>query len=96
LSDELIELVVTCGSWQKANALIDDLFARRLIQSAEFIPSPASALVASIRGQLPDISVAVLASKANIKLIKASAKAHTTIAITHGSPVATVDVGSIS
>lgn len=36
--DQPVELVLTCGSWQEAQRIVDKLLADKLIACAEFIP----------------------------------------------------------
>ena len=37
----LVEFVLTCGSWQEAQRIVDRLLAKKLIACAEFIPVKA-------------------------------------------------------
>ena len=96
-NDELIELDITCESWQKAAAMVDELFASKLIMSAEYIPSPASSLVESIYGRTPNISVVILAKVSNIEFIKEKlAATQHPIAIVQNVPAATADICDIN
>src|SRR5579859_245319 len=39
--NDIVELVLTCGSWQEAQRIVDQLFEKQLIVCAEFIPIKA-------------------------------------------------------
>jgi periplasmic divalent cation tolerance protein len=36
--EEFVELVLTCGSWQEAQRIVDSLLEKKLIACAEFMP----------------------------------------------------------
>jgi response regulator of citrate/malate metabolism len=96
-SDELIELVLTCASWQKAAAIVDELFAANLILSAEYLPSPASSLVESIYHRTPKINVVVLARVSDSKFIKEKLSAtQQLMAITQSIPAVTANICDIN
>lgn len=38
LPEKTVELVLTCGSWQEAQRIVDHLLKERLVACAEFIP----------------------------------------------------------
>ena len=38
MASKLVELVLTCGSWQEAQRIVDHLLEKRLIACAEFLP----------------------------------------------------------
>ncbi|HUD07593.1 MAG TPA: hypothetical protein VMQ52_00735 [Candidatus Saccharimonadales bacterium] len=85
--DELIELVITCQSWQKAHALVDELFALKLLRSAEFIPSPASSLVMAIYRNSQNVNVVIQTNTSDIASIKiVVSKAQYEVSITQGTP----------
>jgi hypothetical protein len=89
LDDELIELVITCKSWQKAYALVDELFKLKLLRSAEFIPSPASASVTAIS---QDVNVIIQANASDIASIKTVVNnAEHEVSITQGTPAVIAD-----
>ena len=89
LDDELIELVITCKSWQKAYALVDELFKLKLLRSAEFIPSLASASVTAISQNVNVIIQANASDIASIKTVVNNAEHE--VSITQGTPAAFAD-----
>ena len=84
LDDELIELVITCKSWQKAYALVDELFKLKLLRSAEFIPSLAAASVTAISQNVNVIIQANASDIASIKTVVNNAEHE--VSITQGTP----------
>lgn len=96
-SDELIELIFTCASWQKATAMVDELFAANLIMSAEYMPSPASSLVKSIYQPKPNVSVVVLAKVSDAEFIKEQlAATQQPVMIDQNQAVVTTNICNIS
>jgi hypothetical protein len=88
--NELIELVITCQSWQKAYALVDELFALKLLRSAEFIPSPAASSVTAIYRNSQAVNVIIQADVADAESIKqAVVSVGREASITQGIPAVT-------
>jgi hypothetical protein len=97
LDDDLIELVVTGSSWQKLYALVDKLFARQLIQSAEFVPAPASSLVRAIYHDSQAANALIQAKATNVGLIRSLvSKTQLEVAITQETPAVMADACGIS
>jgi|GEM_PF-5744960 response regulator of citrate/malate metabolism len=96
-SDELIELIFTCTSWQKATTMVDELFVASLIMSAEYMPSSASSLVRSINRPESNVSVIILAKISNVELIKENLAANKQLmTIDQNLAVATANICDIN
>jgi uncharacterized protein involved in tolerance to divalent cations len=49
-----VELVLTCGSWQEAQKIADQLLEQKLISSAEFLKADGIKLLMTTLAELPD------------------------------------------
>ncbi len=94
MDNELVELVISCTSWQKAYALIDELFASKLLLSAEFMPMPSAESTGD--NDALQVKVVIMANSPDIAAIKRLIKrAQHTATLTKGVPAFTSAVGSI-
>lgn len=67
---EPVDLVLTCGSWQKAQQIVDALLAERLIARAEFIPVKSGASRQGCQGEMSEVKLIMLSTKAYVQQIK--------------------------
>ncbi|HUD06309.1 MAG TPA: divalent cation tolerance protein CutA [Candidatus Saccharimonadales bacterium] len=73
---KLTEVLLTCGSWQEAQNIVDDLFAKKLIACAEFLEVKSKFAWQGELNQAKEVKLIMLTTKPKFTSIEKVVRAH--------------------